>query len=59
MNGDVNYQVVERQFAVTFHFKSKTDAQKFKLPTQYRNKFVLNNNLDKDNHAYIRIAQIK
>jgi len=59
MNGDVKYEVVERQFAITFHFQSKTDAQKFKLPKQYADKFELNNNLDKDNHSYIRIAQIK
>lgn len=51
--------VVEGQYAVQFLFKSKTDAVKFKLPKEYRGKFELNNNLDKDNHSYIRIAQIK
>lgn len=56
---DVKYQVVERQYAITFHFQSKSDAQNFELPEQYKEKFELNNNLDKDNHKYIRIAQIK
>jgi hypothetical protein len=58
MNGE-NYQVVERAYAVQFHFKNKADAKDFKLPKEYAAKFELNNNLDKDNHTYIRIAQIR
>lgn len=53
------FTVVERKFAIQFLFKSKHDANKFKLPKQYKNKFVLNNNLDQDRSTYIRIAQIK
>ena len=59
MTDTENYQVVERQYAVQFLFKNKSDAQKFKLPKEYSDRFELNNNLDKDNHSYIRIAQIK
>jgi len=54
-----NYLVKEKQYCVTFHFNSKAEAQQFKLPTKYAAKFELNNNLDMDNHQYIRIAQIK
>ena len=52
--------VIERKYAIQFHFTSKHDAKKFnKLPKEYSNKFVLNNNIDQDRNTYIRIAQIK
>jgi len=59
MQEEPKFTVVERKYAVQFYFSSKYEAKKFKLPKEYRKKFILNDNLDQEKSAYIRIAQIK
>lgn len=55
-----NYSIEERKYVVLFTFKTRSEAQQFRLPKKYLNEYVLNDNiLEEGKTEFIRVAQCK
>ena len=55
-----NYSIEERKYVILFTFETRSEAQQFRLPKKYLNKYVLNDSISEEGKKeFIRVAQCK